>query len=584
MWSSILYHKGKVLCIKQSSHFPGKIAVSDPGEADIKVFSKSGKYLIRSEKGLHLNYPHGMDYHPWTKETVIADRGFSCVYVHDPKGCVQQMLTEQEDEKYCLGSPHYVCFDYMGNIYVTDNEDNSLVAYDTERRHLFTYGHPRADGMCDNELNNPAAVVVDRFGNILLADTGNCRVHLLDRNGKFKDYILTWEDGIGEPIAMTLTDEGNLIISEGNTGVIKIYSYMHLPCVIDTRVRTPEDGGDNYDIISIESGSTLLSESDEEDEMEERPGHKKSRSVMSNNTVKREASNKEFTEQLLALSASDPKRTQNMPKHTLKEGVQSGMSQWNHIKRGSGTDRDNLNTGSPAIKGILKNSGKPRFDFFTPKKTVEKISKPTSAKSSQSKIGVDTPEVSGPDRTVQNDTTTVYSRRSGTLPRSASSPKLQHSAGLHTREGAMAISRYNDHNLTLPKDRISSADSRMSLESLQNAEKPIVIIDQFKSGASIPKLNLLGQGSKKSRKMANKSSISQSMQSHESYQNSGTLEKFPDEMSSKKSMISIDNLSSIGRPREEGEEDIVDEAALQHYTADIFDKKIQGYDVQDDNM
>lgn len=101
----------------------GKIGVSDPGAGDLKVYSHSGKYLLRSDTGFHLHEPYGIDYHPWTKETVVVDKMFSCVYVHGPSGVVKDMITkhgvreageDEEDERAPLSQPNYVSFDYAG--------------------------------------------------------------------------------------------------------------------------------------------------------------------------------------------------------------------------------------------------------------------------------------------------------------------------------------------------------------------------------------------------------------------------------------------------------------------------------------
>ena len=80
--------------------------------------------------------------------------------------------------------------------------------------------------MDDYELQNPAGICVDSSGNILIADSGNCRIHCLDPQGRFLDYVLTWEDGLAEPQALAFCEhDGTLAFTEGSSGLVKKYKY-----------------------------------------------------------------------------------------------------------------------------------------------------------------------------------------------------------------------------------------------------------------------------------------------------------------------------------------------------------------------
>ena len=102
--------------------FSGKIGVSDTGAGDIKIFSHSGKYLLRSERGFHVTEPCGIDYHSLTKQTLLTDKTFACVFVHGPSGTVQNLITTAKDEQgkdIAIEQPSYVAFDYAGKkIYI----------------------------------------------------------------------------------------------------------------------------------------------------------------------------------------------------------------------------------------------------------------------------------------------------------------------------------------------------------------------------------------------------------------------------------------------------------------------------------
>ena len=107
------------------------MAVSDPGAGDLKVFTRSGKYKLRSERGLHLHEPLGVDYHPWSKETIVVDKLFNCVFVHAPSGEVKDIITKYgdlEEQAMTLKQPCYTSFDYAGK-FSTRISHNALQPY-----------------------------------------------------------------------------------------------------------------------------------------------------------------------------------------------------------------------------------------------------------------------------------------------------------------------------------------------------------------------------------------------------------------------------------------------------------------------
>ena len=107
--------------------------MSDPGAGDLKVFLSSGKYKLRSERGFHLHEPYGIAYHRWSKETLVVDRMFSCLFVHAPSGEVKDIISrysggrssgdgggDVDDEAdgsadvTAFKQPNYTTFDYAG--------------------------------------------------------------------------------------------------------------------------------------------------------------------------------------------------------------------------------------------------------------------------------------------------------------------------------------------------------------------------------------------------------------------------------------------------------------------------------------
>ncbi len=215
----------------------GKIMVSDPQAGDFKVFSRHGKFLAISDMATHIKEPYGIAYELASGMMAVTDKGSCCVYLHNGHGVVQDILKVSDDHCQNINAPHidfpsYTTFDTFGNILVSDVNAHCLYAFKKDGSLLWTYG---SLGTNDEQLQHPSGICTDLDGNILLADSGNCRVHMLDPYGNFKDYILTWEDGIAEPQTMTVNSEGHLVVTEGTTGVLKVFNYLNpgVPSEID---------------------------------------------------------------------------------------------------------------------------------------------------------------------------------------------------------------------------------------------------------------------------------------------------------------------------------------------------------------
>ncbi|CAH1795370.1 unnamed protein product [Owenia fusiformis] len=80
---------------------------------------------------------------------------------------------------------------------------------------VMSYGK---EGNGTGELSSPNDICTDTDNNIIIADTGNKRVHLLDPRGQFKKYILKCPES---PLSVAINKDGHLLCG---TDVGKIYS------------------------------------------------------------------------------------------------------------------------------------------------------------------------------------------------------------------------------------------------------------------------------------------------------------------------------------------------------------------------
>ena len=64
-----------------------------------------------------------------------------------------------------------------------------------------------------------------RYGQLLVADSDNHRVHLLLPDGTFSRFLLTHHHKLAHPVTLAINDEGHLVVSEA-FGNMKIFKYL----------------------------------------------------------------------------------------------------------------------------------------------------------------------------------------------------------------------------------------------------------------------------------------------------------------------------------------------------------------------
>lgn len=198
----------------------GNIVVSDRGTRDIKIYSSKGKYLY-SFRGNLLD-PHGVATNS-KDEIIVADWERRKVYVFDKEGHVLNTLAGVDGEPL-FQSPYYVCCTPSDDIVVSDYMGHCVKIFDSNGKALFQYG---SRGQGDKQLKYPNGVCADNYGNLIVVDRGNNRIHLLSQDGHFRSFLVTAKDGVVDPTAVVVDRDGHLAVTEG-TGMVKFYRYFPL--------------------------------------------------------------------------------------------------------------------------------------------------------------------------------------------------------------------------------------------------------------------------------------------------------------------------------------------------------------------
>ena len=116
----------------------------------------------------------------------------------------------------------YIC-DLEGYYY---SSPGKLLAVGADGRLRYEY-----TGQSDSELT-PEDVCTDQMGHVLITDCQNHRVHILDQEGRFIQYILTKQQGLGRPVTIDVDREGYVWVGgnhsddEDYTSSVKVSRYL----------------------------------------------------------------------------------------------------------------------------------------------------------------------------------------------------------------------------------------------------------------------------------------------------------------------------------------------------------------------
>ena len=149
--------------------YSGEIAVTFCDEGRVVIYSMSGKVIKNLDKKLFSN--------PYS---VAQSKVYSDIYISD----AGKVVTLDKDYKV---------------------------------RNEYT-------GPGNGESFSPCGVCTDNVGNVLITDNENNKVHILDKDGRFLQYLLTAEQGLYRPWSIDVDVYGNAWVGEG--GRVKVVKYL----------------------------------------------------------------------------------------------------------------------------------------------------------------------------------------------------------------------------------------------------------------------------------------------------------------------------------------------------------------------
>jgi sugar lactone lactonase YvrE len=178
---------------------------------EILEYDANGRFVREIGHGVYaLGYSHSIRFDKYDNLWVV-DKGTDAVMKFNPEGRVVLNLGRRpegfdsafdkplkQSEAVAVDgwfrAPTDVAWDQDDNIFVADGYINSRIAkFNKDGDWIKSWGKFGPGGQHANEnpgnINNPHNLVADRQGNIYVADRGNRRIQVFDRDGVFKKFL-----------------------------------------------------------------------------------------------------------------------------------------------------------------------------------------------------------------------------------------------------------------------------------------------------------------------------------------------------------------------------------------------------------
>lgn len=200
------------------------IYVTDTGNKRVQVFDLGGNPVFKFGKEGYgpgqFKFPYGIagDSHG---NVYIADLYNGGISVHESKGKFIKYFAEKKPDEKLIDTPGGLRI-FDNKVYVTDIRKSKVYVFDLNGKKLMEIGKM---GLKEGEFRAPNAVTVDKEGNIYVVDTGNHRVQIFDKTGKFIRIINGSKDGKGassfiNPRGIGVDSKGNLLVVSNLTHFI----------------------------------------------------------------------------------------------------------------------------------------------------------------------------------------------------------------------------------------------------------------------------------------------------------------------------------------------------------------------------
>ena len=194
----------------------GNIVVADSGNNRLQIFTGKGEYL--TQIGGEGSVDHQFDF-PWgisvdsDGNIIVADSNNKLIKIFTPSG---QFLRKFGGEDLLVDPCH--CIQKDQYFIVSDTGDQCIKVFNTEGDFVYRFGNK---GKGDGEFDNPRCLSVDKAGHLMVVDSANDRIKVLELGGKFiKKFKLISATRL--PISTAVLSDGRIVVSNFGGSRIQI--------------------------------------------------------------------------------------------------------------------------------------------------------------------------------------------------------------------------------------------------------------------------------------------------------------------------------------------------------------------------
>ena len=201
----------------------GNIAVADSHNNRLQIFTEQGEYLtqIGGEGNLdhQCNYPWGLSVDS-DGNIIVADAENKLIKIFTPSGQFLRKFGEDllVEPCHCIQRDQYFI--------VSDYGDHSSKEFNTDSDFLDKFGNK---GEGDGEFDEPRFLSVDKAGHLVVCDSSNDIVQILELSGEFITEFGLMSDRIRAfigPISTAVLTDGRIVVSDYWDDCIKIIEYI----------------------------------------------------------------------------------------------------------------------------------------------------------------------------------------------------------------------------------------------------------------------------------------------------------------------------------------------------------------------
>lgn len=185
----------------------GNYAITDEKDRTVKLFTPQGSSLVTWKKQM-FGWPRGIAVTS-SGQFVVSDtqHGKHTVSLHLPDGACIRQVGSQGSGNDQFHWPRYVAVDHHDRILVSDSSNHCIKVLDSTGHFLFKFG---SIGNGDGHMKHPRGLCVCPNDNVVVADQDNHRVTLYSPDGKFIRHLLA----VQKPWGVALSEGGLLAVTQ----------------------------------------------------------------------------------------------------------------------------------------------------------------------------------------------------------------------------------------------------------------------------------------------------------------------------------------------------------------------------------